>query len=157
MIRASGARPLDARSGSPIHAMLGQLSRRAAIPPPLLYVAPSPQPNAFAIGRSPRHAAIVVTEGLLSLLESTEVQAVLAHELTHIRRRDTLVTSMAGRRRAGCSRSLNWRNSRHEGIGEGRQRGLAHSRSLPSAWRPACFGSPSRAVARAKPTEPDQT
>ena len=93
VIRACGAQLLDAHATS---AMLAELSGRAAIPPPRLFVAPSAQPNAFAIGRTPRHAAIVVTEGLLSLLEPTEVRAVLAHELTHIRRRDTVVTSMAG-------------------------------------------------------------
>ena len=63
---------------------------------PRCYVAPNPQPNAFAVGRTPRHAAIVVTEGLLSLLEPPEIRAVIAHELIHIRRRDTLATSMAG-------------------------------------------------------------
>lgn len=93
VIRACGAQPLDAHA---TWAMLAELSRQAAIPPPRLYVAPSPQPNAFAVGRTPKHAAIVVTEGLLSLLEASEVRAVLAHELTHIRRGDTLVTSMAG-------------------------------------------------------------
>ena len=93
VIRACGAQFSHAPATT---AMLAELSRRAAIPPPQLYLAPSPQPNAFAIGRTPSRAAIVVTEGLLSLLEPTEIRAVLAHELTHVRRRDTLVTSMAG-------------------------------------------------------------
>ncbi len=98
VIRACGAQPLDAHATS---AMLAALSKRATMPPPRLYVAPSPQPNAFAIGRTPKHAAIVVTEGLLCLLEPSEVRAVLAHELTHIRRRDTAVTSMAGATASG--------------------------------------------------------
>ena len=93
VIRACGAQSCHATT---ISGMLAELSRRAAMPPPQLYVAPNPQPNAFAIGRTPRRAAIVVTEGLLSLLEPAEVRAVLAHELAHIRRRDTLVTSIAG-------------------------------------------------------------
>ena len=98
VIRACGAQFPDAPATS---AMLSELSRRAAMPPPQLYVAPNPQPNAFAVGRTPSSAAIVVTEGLLSLLEPTEIRAVLAHELTHIRRRDTLVTSMAGATASG--------------------------------------------------------
>lgn len=98
VIRACGAQLSDASTTS---AMLAELSGRAAMPPPRLYVAPNPQPNAFASGRNPRRAAIVVTEGLLSLLEPTEIRAVLANELTHIRRRDTLVTSMAGATASG--------------------------------------------------------
>ena len=98
VIRACGAQFSDAPATS---AMLFELSRQAAMPPPQLYVTPNPQPNAFAIGRTPSSAAIVVTEGLLSLLEPTEIRAVLAHELTHIRRRDTLVTSMAGAAASG--------------------------------------------------------
>ena len=98
VIQASGARFTDAPATS---AMLCELSRWAAMRPPQLYVTPNPQPNAFAIGRNPNNAAIVVTEGLLSLLEPTEIRAVLAHELTHIRRRDTLVTSMAGATASG--------------------------------------------------------
>ena len=76
--------------------MVAELSSRAAMAPPRCYVAPISQPNAFAVGRTPHHAAIVVTEGLLSLLEPTEIRAVLAQELIHIRRRDTLATSMVG-------------------------------------------------------------
>ena len=113
VIRACGAQASDAPITS---AMLAELSGRAAMPSPRLYVAPNPQPNAFAIGRTPRHAAIVVTEGLLSLLEPTEIRAVLANELTHIRRRDTLVTSMAGATASGviCAAAL-WKRSRPPG------------------------------------------
>ena len=95
VIRASGARCVDGQP-TELDTMLTELSFRAAIPTPRCYVTPSPQPNAFAIGRTPRHAAIVVTEGLLSLLDPAEIRAVLAHELMHIRRRDTLMTAMAG-------------------------------------------------------------
>jgi heat shock protein HtpX len=95
-IRAAGARVLEASEAAGLHAMVNELAQRAASRPPRLYVSPSPQPNAFATGRSPRHAAVVVTEGLLALLEPTEVRAVLAHELAHVRHRDTLLTSVAG-------------------------------------------------------------
>jgi heat shock protein HtpX len=96
VIRWSRAHLLGGHAASELNTMLDELSRRAAIPAPRLYVVQSPQPNAFAIGRTKRHAAIVVTEGLFSLLEPSEVRAVLAHELTHICRRDTLVSSIAG-------------------------------------------------------------
>lgn len=96
VIRASGARPLGGSATDGLHTTLTDLSLRAGIPTPRCYVTQSPQPNAFAIGRSPRQAAIVVTEGLLSLLQPAEVRAVLAHELIHIRRRDTVTTAMVG-------------------------------------------------------------
>lgn len=81
---------------SALHAELGRLSQRVGIPPPRLYLVPIPQPNVCAVGRSSRHATIVVTEGLISLLEPAEVHAVLAHELGHVCRRDILATSIAG-------------------------------------------------------------
>lgn len=96
VIRSAGAQSMDGHAASDLNRMLRELAQRATIPVPRLYVAPNSQPNAFAIGRTQRHAAIVVTEGLLSLLEPTEIRAVLAHELIHISRRDTVVTSMAG-------------------------------------------------------------
>jgi heat shock protein HtpX len=95
-IRAAEARVLDASEVPGLHAMVNELARRSMSPPPQLYLSPSPQPNAFATGRNPRHAALVVTEGLLALLEPTEVRAVLAHELAHVCHRDTLLTSVAG-------------------------------------------------------------
>ena len=95
-IRAAGARVLNASEAPGLHAMVMELAQQAASRPPRLYLSRSPQPNAFATGRSPRHAAIVVTEGLMALLEPAEVRAVLAHELAHVRHRDTLLTSVAG-------------------------------------------------------------
>src|SRR6185312_7034024 len=81
---------------SELKPMLDELADRAAIPIPRLYVVACPQPNSFAVGRTPRRAVIVVTDGLLSLLEPTEIRAVLAHELTHISCRDTQASSIAG-------------------------------------------------------------
>jgi heat shock protein HtpX len=96
VIRATGAEPVATHGASDIQSELRQLSRRAGIATPRLYVVPVPQPNAFAVGRSSRHASIVVTEGLVSLLEPAEVRAVLAHEVAHVCRRDTLGVSIAG-------------------------------------------------------------
>jgi heat shock protein HtpX len=72
-----------------------ELTQRANMPMPRLYVAPSDQPNAFATGRNPRHAAVCVNQGLLQLMSWDEVRGVLAHELTHIRNRDILTGSIA--------------------------------------------------------------
>jgi heat shock protein HtpX len=77
------------------HAIVEDLARRAAIPKPKLYVAPSPQPNAFATGRNPANAAVCVTEGLLQVLTWDEIEGVLAHELAHVRNRDILISSVA--------------------------------------------------------------
>src|SRR5947209_2982337 len=68
---------------------------RAGVPMPRLYLIPSEQPNAFATGRNPEHAAIAVTEGLLRHLTTEQARAVLAHEMAHVRNRDILVTSIA--------------------------------------------------------------
>jgi heat shock protein HtpX len=96
VLRAAGARPLDARTATGLDKSLADLSLRAAIPTPRCYVVSCPQPNAFSVGRSPRHASVVVTDGLLSLLEPAEIRAVLAREVVHIRRRDTFMTTVAG-------------------------------------------------------------
>ena len=72
-----------------------ELTKRADMPMPRLYIAPSDQPNAFATGRNPKHAAVCVNQGLLQLMSWDEVRGVLAHELTHIRNRDILTGSIA--------------------------------------------------------------
>ena len=75
--------------------MVQDLARRAGVPAPRLYTIPSEQPNAFATGRNPQHAAVAVTDGLLRDLPSVQVEGVLAHEFAHIKNRDILVSSIA--------------------------------------------------------------
>lgn len=75
--------------------MVRGLSQRAGIPMPKVYVIPSDTPNAFATGRSPRHAAVAVTEGIVRILSPSELEGVIAHELSHIRHRDTLISTIA--------------------------------------------------------------
>src|SRR5689334_15823069 len=79
-LKASRARPLEAGEAPGLTRMVSDLAARAGVPVPRLYVVPSEQPNAFATGRSPRHAAVAVTEGLLAHLPAEQVRGVLAHE-----------------------------------------------------------------------------
>ena len=91
MYRAQELSPSDAPQ---LWHMVETLAERARIPMPRLYVLPEQSPNAFATGRNPKHAAVAVTEGLLRALDRDQVAAVIAHELGHIRNRDTLVMSI---------------------------------------------------------------
>lgn len=89
-----GARPLTPADAPDLYRLVERLAERAGIPTPRLYVVPGEQPNAFATGRSPAHAAVAVTEGLLHLLDRDEIEGVLAHEIAHIRHRDTLTMTV---------------------------------------------------------------
>lgn len=84
-------------------AVVRDLTHRAGIPMPRLYVAPSPQPNAFATGRNPSHAAVCINQGLLQYLDWDEVRGVLAHEISHVANRDILTTSIAAGVATGIS------------------------------------------------------
>jgi heat shock protein HtpX len=94
-LKASRAQPVEPGSLPELEAIVGDLAARAEVPVPRLYVIPSEQPNAFATGRNPQHAAVAVTEGLLRHLSGREVRGVLAHEFAHIKNRDILVGSIA--------------------------------------------------------------
>jgi len=94
-LKASRARPLERGEIPELERIAGFLAQRANVPVPRLYLIPSDQPNAFATGRNPQHAAVAVTEGLLHQLPTDEVAGVLAHEFAHISNRDILVSSIA--------------------------------------------------------------
>jgi heat shock protein HtpX len=94
-LRASRAKPLEPGSAPELEAAVQDLAQRAQLPTPRLYLIPSEQPNAFATGRNPQHAAIAVTQGLLQYLPPDKVKGVLAHEFAHIKNRDILVSSIA--------------------------------------------------------------
>jgi heat shock protein HtpX len=95
VIAMSGARPLSESEAPELYAMVRRLAQRAGLPMPRLYLVPEMQPNAFATGRDPQHGVVAVTQGLLQMMERSEVEGVIAHELAHIRNRDTLIMAIA--------------------------------------------------------------
>jgi heat shock protein HtpX len=94
-LKASRAKPVEPGANPELEAMVQDLAQRAQVPVPRLYTIPSEQPNAFATGRNPEHAAVAVTEGMLHDLPPDQVRSVLAHEFGHIKNRDILVSSIA--------------------------------------------------------------
>ena len=94
-IAAAHAKPVTEHDAPRLHAMVRALAERADLPMPRVFVSPEQQPNAFATGRSPRHAAVRVTEGITHALTERELEGVLAHELSHVRHRDILIGSVA--------------------------------------------------------------
>jgi heat shock protein HtpX len=94
-IQMTRSYPVSEAEAPELYAIVRRLSQRAGIPMPKLYVTPSDQPNAFATGRNPSHSAVAVTEGIMRLLNRSEVEGVLAHELAHIKNRDVLIGTIA--------------------------------------------------------------
>jgi heat shock protein HtpX len=94
-LAAYGAQPVSATQAPALYNMVETLSQRASLPMPAVYMIPSAAANAFATGRDPEHAAVAVTEGIMNILPDEELEAVLAHELSHINNRDTLTQAVA--------------------------------------------------------------
>ncbi|MEC4984754.1 MAG: zinc metalloprotease HtpX [Oscillatoria sp. PMC 1068.18] len=90
------AQPLARNQAPELYDMVADLSNKADIPMPKVFFVPTKTPNAFATGRDPNHAAVAVTQGILELLSPEELRGVLAHELTHVKNRDTLTSAVAG-------------------------------------------------------------
>ncbi len=95
VLKAYRANELGERDYPNIHAMVSRMAEKAGIPKPKLYLINQESPNAFATGRNPEHSAIAVSTGILKLMNDREIEGVLAHELTHIIHRDTLISTVA--------------------------------------------------------------
>ena len=94
VLRMYGAREVDARSAPGFYGIVEQLAHKAQLPMPKVYLIDNPQPNAFATGRNPENAAVAATTGLLQILNQEEIAGVMAHELAHVKNRDTLIMTV---------------------------------------------------------------
>src|SRR5215468_9718930 len=117
---SSGAQPVSREQLPRLYMVMERLAAKVNIPVPKLYVIPEPAPNAFATGRNPRHASVAVTEGLLQLMNDEELEGVIAHELSHVRNYDILISSVA----ATIAGAISWVSYRARWFGGGdRDRG----------------------------------
>lgn len=94
VLKMYGAREIDARVAPSLYGIVEQLAHRGGLPMPRVYIIENPQPNAFATGRNPENAAVAATTGLLQILDHDEFAGVMAHELAHIKNRDTLIMTV---------------------------------------------------------------
>jgi heat shock protein HtpX len=94
-IASMRGREVTAETGGDLYRMVDELRRRAGLPMPKVYICPHSAPNAFATGRSPSKAAVAVTQGALDLLDYAELEGVMAHELAHVKNRDTLISCIS--------------------------------------------------------------
>src|ERR1700727_352468 len=94
-LRSSGAIPITREQSPRLYAVMERLSSKANLPMPKLFMIPQAAPNAFATGRNPSHASVAVTAGLMELMNDDELEGVIAHELSHVRNYDILITSIA--------------------------------------------------------------
>lgn len=108
VLRLYKAREVTERDAPGFYGIVKQLARRAGMPMPKVYIIDNPQPNAFATGRNPQNAAVAATTGLLKILNSDEVAGVMAHELAHVRNRDTLTMTITATVAGALSMLANW-------------------------------------------------
>ncbi|MBE9610610.1 zinc metalloprotease HtpX [Chitinilyticum piscinae] len=95
VLRMYNARQIDAHSAPEFYGMIAELAQKAGLPMPKVYIIDEAQPNAFATGRNPEHAAVAATTGILRLLTPREIRGVMAHELAHVQHRDILISTIS--------------------------------------------------------------
>jgi heat shock protein HtpX len=95
VLRMYNAREVDAQTGGQYYAIVQELAQQAGLPMPKVYVIDEAQPNAFATGRNPEHAAVAATQGILNMLSTRELRGVMAHELAHVKHRDILTSTLS--------------------------------------------------------------
>ncbi|TDW68275.1 heat shock protein HtpX [Novosphingobium sp. PhB55] len=140
VLRMHNAREVDERSAPEFYTLVAELARRARLPMPRVYLVESSNPNAFATGRDPEHAAVAATTGLLNMLDREEVAAVMAHELGHVRNRDTLIMTMVATIAGAISMIANF------GLFFGGHLGGGENRPNPIAAMAAVFMAPFAAM-----------
>ena len=126
-LRSSRAQPVSREQLPRLYAVMERLAAKANLPVPKLYVIPEAAPNAFATGRNPKHASVAVTEGLLQLMNDDELEGVIAHELSHVRNYDILISSVAATLAGAITWVAHWgpwigggsRDNRNRGGGSG--------------------------------------
>lgn len=124
-LKSSGAQPVTREQLPRLYAVMERLAAKSNIPVPKLYAVPDQAPNAFATGRNPRHASVAVTEGLLQLMNDDELEGVIAHELSHVRNYDILVSSVAATLAGAITWIAHW--GYWFGMGDDDERGRAGS------------------------------
>src|SRR6266446_5145614 len=122
-LMSSGAQPVTREQLPRLYAVMERLAAKANLPVPKLYVVPAAAPNAFATGRNPSHASVAVTEGLLQLLNDEELEGVIAHELSHVRNYDILISSIAATLAGAITWIAHWGPWLGYGDRDDRQRG----------------------------------
>ena len=95
VLRMYNAQPVDETSAPEFHGMVRELAQRAGLPMPRVFIIQEDQPNAFATGRNPEHAAVAATTGIMQVLTPRELRGVMAHELAHVKHRDTLISTIS--------------------------------------------------------------
>src|SRR6266481_4250498 len=125
-LMSSGAQPVSREQLPPLYTVMERLCAKSGLPMPKLYVIPQPAPNAFATGRNPRHASVAVTAGLMELMNDEELEGVIAHELSHVRNYDILISSVAATLAGAITWIAHWgpwlggdRDDRERGGGSG--------------------------------------